>query len=151
MNPNYRSYRITALFLALLMVFYSIGISIDLHFCQGNFKTFSLLGKAKSCHEISSAPKGCQHHQKMVIQKAACEQQNMGCCENKTLEFQSDESIYLQSHSFDFHQEIRFLFVEAYTHFPQGKFEENDFSPFAQYKPPLIDKDIPIFVQSFLL
>jgi hypothetical protein len=58
--------QITAMSLSGLMLLSSIGFSIDMHFCQGMLKSYSLIGKAKTCHSTPTAAMNCPHHQKMI-------------------------------------------------------------------------------------
>ncbi|MFT6335300.1 MAG: hypothetical protein ACI86M_002232 [Saprospiraceae bacterium] len=72
-------HRITSLVLAILMLFTSVGFSADLHFCKGELKSFSLFGKAESCHTVK---RSCPHHADMVV----IDKSEKDCCSNKTIE-----------------------------------------------------------------
>jgi len=150
--PN-RTYRFVALMLAFLMFFISAGFVVDLHYCQGELKSISLFGKARSCHDMaeSALMKNCPHHKKMMAEKKGCSI-DRNCCSNKTIYFQYDQDQQIQISTFVVSKQLQ-QFVIAYT----VLFMLNDFSieqeaaAFAHYKPPLISRDILVHNQSFLL
>ena len=150
MQQKSNTYRILAFSLAILMFFTSAGLSIDMHFCQGNFKSFSLIGKAKNCHELAQTST-CKHH-KAPIQEETCEKTDKkDCCENRTLTLDSDQDQQIQTANFTLTKEIK-QFVTAYIYaFHQDKITEEEVISFALYRPPLIQRDIPVLIQSFLL
>ena len=132
----------------------STGFSIDLHFCQGQVKSFSLLGKAKSCHE-QAAKSHCKKKQK-ACHAPRTTQNELGkckkdCCSNKTIKIeQNQEAKKLQT------LEITTSQVQFVTAFVQVfLLAENDLDniiiPHLNYVPPLLNKDIPVLIQSFLL
>ena len=45
--------RSLAIFMALLMFLTSAGLAIDVHYCQGELKSFSFYSKAQNCHALS--------------------------------------------------------------------------------------------------
>lgn len=148
-----RSYRIVALLMALLMLVSSTGFSIDLHYCQGNLKSFSLFGTAKSCHDKADT-KHCKRKE-MTCKAEKIEQVkdncHKNCCSNKKIEIDADDTQKITAQKLSKPQ-IQFisLFIEHFvlalnkTRFP------ND-SPHQNYIPPLLNKDIPVLIQSFLL
>ena len=82
------TYRLLAMFLAVLMFITSVGLTVDLHYCSGQLKTFSFIGKAKSCHDKSLM--ACPNHRKMMAQNEHDGIDTGNCCSNKTLHFQFD-------------------------------------------------------------
>ncbi len=153
MNYKSNTYRILAFSLAFLMFFTSAGFSIDMHFCQGDFKSFSLIGKAKNCHELAQTST-CKHH-KVSIQEEEeedCDKtEKKDCCENRTATLDSDQDQQIQTIDFTLTKEVK-QFVTAYIYaFYQDKLTKKEVIPFALYRPPLIKRDIPVLIQSFLL
>lgn len=71
-----RTYRAAAMVMAFLMFFTSMGYSVDLHYCKDELKSFSLFGKAESCHETMSK---CPRHAQMQ----SSSKEEKGCCSNK--------------------------------------------------------------------
>ena len=72
------AYRILSIVMALLIFVSSIGYAVDVHYCKGQLKSYSIFGKASSCHV---AKKVCPHHANMVTTTSS----KSDCCKNKTL------------------------------------------------------------------
>ncbi len=148
------TYRILALTMAFLMFVSSVGITVDLHYCQGKLKTFSFIGKAKSCHDIGEGMKNCPHHKKMMeTEKSADNGLNKkDCCSNKTFHFQSDQDLQHQAdNALVVSQQLQHFtiaFVEIFL-FPAVL--ETKKPSFAHYKPPLIPRDIYVLLETYLL
>ena len=139
-----------ALALALMVLVSSMSYTIDFHYCQGQLKSFSLFGKAKNCHEMASKMPSC-HHKKQVDEKPmACSEGDNNCCNNKTVYFESDFDEQIVN--LDYLSLESLSFVVAFKHSFSDLYEViKDVIPFAHYKPPLIQKDIPVLFESFLL
>lgn len=155
MNSIRRTYRFTALIMAFMMFFTSVGLTMDMHYCGGELKSVSFFGKAKTCHDMagkSETPtKDCPHQKKMAAEKKGCSE-DKGCCSNKTVQLQSDQDQKVQTNDFVVSKQLK-QFVIAYV----AVFFANDFglqrevANFSHYKPPLIQRDIPVLNQTFLL
>ena len=144
--------KICAFLLASLMLFTSVGFTVDIHFCQGDFKSFSLFGKAKNCHEVLQKQSTCKHHQALAQTYNNCEEDApKDCCENKTINLDADQDQQLQTVDFELTKQTE-LFLTAFVF----TFYQNDLInarniDYSRYRPPLIIRDIPILIQSFLL
>ncbi len=139
-----KTYRSIALCLAALMFFTSLGITIDLHYCSGQLKTFSLTGKARSCHEI--AP--CPHHQKAMPD----DNDSSNCCNNETVHIQADlDQLTFSGDKLTGDVLPAIALVAPITLQPIGQDIRTSTPRYLHYKPPLLLRDIPVLVQSFLL
>lgn len=143
------TYRLIALFLALLMFTTSAGFAIDMHYCQDELKSYRLFGEAENCHEKAKA---YPHHPKMEVKKEGCAMEREGCCHNETLLLQADQDQSTQSFEYSVNKPLQ-LFLAAYfiafhTDLQPGNTRATDF---LHYKPPSIHRDIPVLIQSFLL
>ena len=146
------SYRIIALTMALLVFSTSVGFSIDMHFCQGQLKSTSIFGKAKNCHEMAKMAI-CPHHQKKMeaMDDESCKEDQKDCCNSKTILVQSDDDKQFQNSNLSLtnnQQQFLFAYVESF-HFNQpiiATYSENEY-----YKPPLIQRNLPVLFQSFLI
>ena len=67
-------HRITALTMAFLMFFTSVGFSVDIHYCKGDLKSFSLIGEASACHQTK---KTCPRHKEMESEEKSEEYKKM--------------------------------------------------------------------------
>ncbi len=154
MKRNHLAYRLTALSLALLVLMTSVGWVLDMHYCAGELKSVSWLGKAKTCHEqaMTKSNEGCPHHQKMMqMQTNEWSADKRDCCENKTVYVHADQDVdaqpiqVLQDKQF---QQFLFAYLSV---FQASQSVTNHDQAYYQYRPPFIARDIPVLVQSFLL
>ena len=128
--------------LALLVLVSSSSFMVNMHFCGGHVQSVSLIEEAAPCPmEVQLPP--C--HKKMATKKS-------GCCEDKHVAFEGkDFNAQVQDFSMFSLQAINWVatlpmimeviqFNEALT-----------FSNHTPYKPPIVERDIPVLVQSFLI
>ncbi len=141
---------IISLLMAMLILLSSTGYSIDLHYCQGVLKHVSALGKAKSCHS-QIQENHCAKSQKKSCHLPAKQVKKKNCCANKTLKVKSHDEAKIQTVGVEF-PDIQFLtaFVQVFF------FVKIDLSqfvvPHVNYTPPpLLNRDISVLIQSFLL
>ena len=154
MKRNHLAYRLTAFSLALLVFVTSVGWVLDMHYCAGELKSVSWLGKAKTCHEqaVAKPMKKCPHHQKMMQAQAdGPSAKQKDCCENKTVYVHADQDVDVQPiEIFQDKQFQQFLFAYLSVFQSSHTVTSHD-QAYYQYRPPLIARDIPVLVQSFLL
>ena len=154
MIPLRITYRIIALTMAFLMFFTSVGFTVDMHYCQGKLKTFSFIGKAKSCHDIGQGMKNCAHHKKMMAEEKPENDSisKKSCCSNKTLHFQADQDQQNQvENAMVFPSQLQYFVIAFVEIFINSSFVETEKSAFALYKPPLIPRDIYVLLETYLL
>ncbi len=128
---------ILSLFLAGLMLVASIGVMVNSHICGGKVKSVALYVKADSCKPCM----GAEHHAK-----------KNGCCEEESIVVKATETaaevgvVSQVSPSFNL---LAVILPVLYS------ITRTDFivaSPrYALYKPPLPERDITVFVHSFLI
>ena len=122
-----------------------------MHFCQGNLKNVNLFGKAKSCFEMESegVKSSCSKHQSTCHAKSTADE-HKGCCNNESIDIQLDSDFLDVTNATLNIQQV--YFIAAYI-FAYYGLTTDIFSPqnFLHYKPPLPDKDLLVFIQSFLL
>lgn len=126
-------------FLALLVVLSSFSLTIDRHLCMGKVHSVSILKDAPGCGMELSVQNG-QNLSKME-----------GCCQ--------DEQTVIEGHALlvktvkPVSVEYQSLWVAELPHaILTLDFASSDRpTTHAQYKPPLIDREIPLLVQSFLI
>ncbi|HLF62347.1 MAG TPA: hypothetical protein VI603_01245 [Saprospiraceae bacterium] len=143
--------RTISLALAFLVFFSSSAFAIDVHYCQDRIKSFSVFGKAKGCNQMDPAVLSCAHMRTANDASDHGSVDKKQCCQDKLFYIQSDYDVLIQS--FD---NISFSRLQSYipsyfsailspclidTHTPA----------FFRYKPPLILRDIPVLLGTFLL
>ena len=148
-----KTYRHLALILSMLIFSSSVGWSVDLHYCNGHLKSFSLFGTAKSCHDVSGKTKSCSFHKKLNLEAKRSGQtvHKMTCCKNKRVFLHSDSDLllqYLSSNdvSLDYLQGIGLLTADIPVNIFSNSTHFNIHDP-----PPISGQEIRIHFQSFLL
>lgn len=123
------------IFLAALILFSSTGITMHKHYCLGELKSVSLYQKADTCNPDTDTAENCPFH----------------CCDDEVEQYKSDD---FGKASFEFKTASvsTLIAILSYFHidFDQDRFLRA-YHTYTDYSPPLIDQDIPVMVQSFLL
>lgn len=149
LNKQVRSiiYRIISIGLAVLMLLTSIDYTIDMHFCQGNLKSFSFFGNAEKCYKGEPSSQKCIHS----TNQQETEFSKKACCSNKTMhaklsqnQVSSNQSTFTKS-SLDFAS-----IVPNHLSFLAGPVREHLNIQWL-YKPPLPQVDRHSLFQVFRL
>lgn len=128
--------KIANVFLAVLLMVATTGVTLNKHYCLGQLKSISIFHEAKSCMT------------EMDMEEESCP---LDCCDNTSEQYKLEE---FKQVSFEdsFAPDLKLIAVISYflansdlTHAPASN------TPNPHYLPPLIDQDIPVMVQSFLL
>ena len=134
-------YKITAGLIAVLMFTISLGFGVNTHYCNGELDSISILGQANACEM-----KCCDdltHNQEPSFSQTSC-------CSNL--------SFLTKSHLYNDHKEI----VGPAEHLQLIPFVVLDFNPvfdgfesfnsrILKYRPPLIEEDISVLYETFLI
>ncbi len=156
---NIRTYRFISCLLAMLILMSTSGWAVDMHYCGGEFQHLSLLGEAKSCHELG----GGTHCQKKKETKSCCSVKKMNeqcsltqtekddCCKNETLLLDLDTDLKDAPAQEISLENIAFILVYVETFIGNAPDTKDTPCKFLNYKPPLLHRDIPVLIQSFLL
>jgi len=142
---NKTPHRIISLTLAIMMLFTSVGFSVDLHFCNGEFKSFSLIGEASSCH---TAKKSCPHHANMIVEDDSAVKD---CCTNQSFEVDDLDADYNVSAEVEL-TDLQIQFVASFVHsfFALSPPREVS-SDFLDTKDQLPPRDIYVLLERFLI
>lgn len=157
------TYRLSAFFLTFLMLFSSVGFSIDVHYCKGGIEKIGFFGEADECDMMKDAKievvqetehACCGNKQKKIAQcekKSSDESFKKGnCCHNENYMLQTVEdgttSSYLEVSNEDLDFVTVFIINTFYLFDGENVGESNYY-----YKPPLIDYDVTILHQVFLI
>lgn len=88
----------------------------------------------------------------MMAQNGKCILNEKDNCENKTLHFQLDQDQGIQQLNLELSTEFKqFIAVYSAAFFLNSSQIQENLPSLIHYKPPLIYRDIPILVQSFLI
>jgi hypothetical protein len=133
---------IVSISLALLVLVSSSSFMVNMHFCGGQMQSVSLIEEAAACPmEVNLPP--C--HKKMEIKKS-------GCCEDKHVAFEGkDFNAKIQDFSLLNWQAINWVASLPVIMEVIQINEALAFSNYTPYKPPIVERDIPVLKQSFLI
>lgn len=155
MVSNSKFYRITALTLALLMFTTSVGLAVDMHYCGGQLKTISLFGKARTCYpvkKVKASRSDCPMHHQLKNNEQGCMVDKPDCCQNKSLHIQLDQDQNIKVEGPAISKPLPHFVATLIVTFLKDLNNDDQPKPvFAHYRPPLIPRDIPVLIQSFLL
>ncbi len=128
--------------LALLVLVSSSSFMVNMHFCGGHMQSVSLIEDAAPCPmEVELPP--C--HKKMEVRKS-------GCCEDKHVAFEGkDFSTKVQDFSLLTWQAINWVAALPVIMEVIQVNEALAFSNHIPYKPPIVERDLPVLKQSFLI
>ncbi len=134
-------HKVLASFLAFVILFSTLSFSVQKHICMGEVTDVSFFREADNCE--------------MMVEKCDAGDlvpskiQEKNCCEN-VLEFiPGNENEQQALSNFEIEQ-VKFVLTYAYTY--QNLLEErNNIIPFIDCSPPLVDKDINVLYQTFLI
>lgn len=146
------------------MFFTSIGFSLDMHYCQDEIQSISVFGKAKSCdklanHHCDQTTRSCHKSNKNNNSAlSSCDSQISGnecdrdCCHNKSIQLENlDENSLSASYiSLELNQ-IQFVLAFVSSFYYPTIFKELRVTEFSKYRPPLIERDLQLLFQSYLL
>jgi len=144
--------------LTFLMLFSSIGFSMDVHFCGGKIETIGFYGKADECDMMKKAEMQKQSHAccpstkkvKSHCQKKSDSISKEDCCQNETFLLQSTDDGQT-SNTLDL-ATTDLTFVSLFVFNQLFNFDsETEINNFNHYSPPLIPQDVTILHQVFLI
>lgn len=133
---------IAAVFLAILVLIASIGVTVNLHVCGGNVQSIALFVKAQPCK--MEMPKFCHGSKAQAKQK--------GCCEEESILLKGKETTAELKTVTELTPSFNLISVILPVLYVLNKADSfNALPQYAQYKPPIVERDITVFIQSFLI
>lgn len=148
--------KIAPLFLIPLMLFASIGFTLDVHFCGDEVKSMGIFG-ATPCEmeadmnqtvDLSTLPP-C--HQKMMMANQSENKNGFNqtkCCHNESFNFESSSELPTLAEKNISITQLNAILVYSAIHFGILKPIVQPKS-YTNYRPPLIDQDISVLHQVF--
>lgn len=121
----------------------AVSPSVSMHFCAGEIQNIAFFGKAQPCR----ADNNCDHGK----DKSHTSMQQKGCCEDTAAFCSLDEFSYAAKDKITVEVSQSFII-------PPMSLIENESLHMSMadihnrsYRPPLIDQDITILIQTFLI
>lgn len=151
---NQKTYQAFSVGMAIWLLVVSVGFTASEHYCQGDLKSSTWFGEARSCHDMDAAALCQDSVAKKPCKKGFCKSEkstDKPCCENETVFFQMDVdySHFQISAPNDLNKQSA---IFAYTTSENLLFNiHSDKSNFNLYKPPNHSTAHRVLTQSFLL
>ncbi|MEQ8554810.1 hypothetical protein RT717_01335 [Imperialibacter roseus] len=140
----------SAILLSMLVLFSSMSFNFSMHFCMGQLESIALFQQAKPC-EMVTQPVPCVHdHHDQECELNHTHTAKKGCCEDHFLQVEGQDELARVAAPVsmpDFHMvAVLYALVSFIFSAPTV-----DYYSYKDYSPPLIERDIPVLVQSFLI
>ena len=138
MNQFFR--KISAILMAFVVLFSTMSFTVSEHYCGHKLVDVGLFSKAESCG--------------MELQKPAssndCELKKSNCCKDEVKQFTGQNELNTSFSTLNFEQQV---FVASFTYAYLNLFEglAVKIIPFKNYTPPLVDKEITVLYQVFII
>ncbi|NNC94077.1 MAG: hypothetical protein HKN92_00840 [Chitinophagales bacterium] len=149
MRKRRLTYQISCLLLAMLTMAITASVSVNAHYCQGQLKNVSLLGKAKAC-ESDAQLVHCEKKNTNCKKKLINSECEKGCCDTEQVILESPDDL-IQSEVVSFNYELSELI--SYVTTPEEKAKVISFPKpeYLNFKPPLSGKRLLLLHQTFLI
>jgi hypothetical protein len=138
---------ISAIMLSALVLLSSTSFTFGMHFCMGQLESIALFSGAEPC-EMATQKSPCATDK----HDPDCEHQQVtkkGCCEDQTVVIEGHEDLtQVTKVAVPDFQMIAVLYAVVSFLFSAPAV---DYYSYNDYSPPLIERDIPVLVQSFLI
>lgn len=132
--------------LAILLLFSSSGIVYSKHYCGGELKSVAFFGQAEPCHADKEA-KSCPFHP--TSDKEQPEKND--CCDDESEIIKLDEEIEIPQFDLELPEHQQLVAVLLVTADLLSFSSDKKTLHYLNYKPPLIVRNLPVSLQTFLL
>ena len=131
--------------IAVLILFVSSGVTLNLHYCKSELQKIALFTKPKSCHEAIKSCCGSK-------QQKACHRDDHdgNCCKNESQFVKYDQQYTVQQEANKMDTKLPLVAIVAVLVLNPWSTIESNSVDYLNYKPPLIEKDFSVLYQSFL-
>jgi hypothetical protein len=135
--------KILAFALTTLVLFSSNGLTLTAHFCMGEIHDIALFSPASTCG-MAAPLSPCNNPESSNSYSLA----DQGCCEDVTMIVDGQEVIKTETLCI---QETNLISAFAWSYLLLVNHSSAEIDSYREYTPPIIERDIPILVKSFLI
>ncbi len=133
--------------MALVVLVSTTGFTMSMHFCGGELQDLAFFAEAKACEAHTEALPPC-HQQEDTSHD---EGKKDPCCQDQLIVSEVQESLSETVIHPELKPDLTFIAVVTSMLLSFGQKDLPHFPSYLHYIPPLIERNIPVFVQSFLL
>lgn len=135
---------ISAVFLSLLVLISTSSFAMNMHLCMGEVENLAFFSPAEPC-ELSVDDMACHNEIPEPIDHLV----NTGCCDDREILIEGQDELEVTGAASTYDLQLAAILYAVVLR-PWVPAAANTDS-FVKYTPPLIERDIPVLVQSFLL
>ena len=132
-------HKIMSVLMAFVVLFSTMSLTIDMHYCGDTLVETAIFQKAKGCGMEMESPstEGCS-----IMKK--------NCCSDEQILIDGQDELQLSIDKISFEQQI-FIASFYYTFINLFEGLEDQITPFEDYSPPLVVKDIHVLDEVYLI
>jgi hypothetical protein len=121
----------------------SVSHSVSFHLCGGEIENMSIFGHAETCtmHDNGCDDRADSHQSSF---------DHNGCCKDTNLVIDTDKYLSKATEKVTFENLLN-VSIAVVDRVQSISYTEKEYAHTSIYKPPLINRDITILVQSFLI
>jgi len=135
-------HKIISMSMALIVLLSTMSFSVDMHYCGDHLVDFSMFDKVDTCMMKAKMSKTSSSCEIMEMEKSCCSDIEV------TIEGQDDLKISFDNLSFEQQQ---FVYSFAYSFINLFDAVDENITPFRDYVPPPLLRDVQILDQTFLI
>ncbi len=125
--------------MAFLVLFTTMSFTINMHYCGDTLVETAVFKKAKGCGMEMASPSSSE-----------CTVTKKSCCGDKQLIVEGQDELQISAEQFSFDQQL-FISSLVYTYLNLFEdFQENLVSD-KNYSPPLVERDIQVLYEVYLI
>lgn len=132
--------KISAITMAFVVLLSTLSFTVSEHYCGHKLVDRGLFSKAEACGMEMQKPSSSNN----------CELKKSNCCNDEVKQFTGQNELNTSFSSLNFEQQV---FVASFTYAYLNLFEglAGNIIPFKNYMPPLVDKEINVLYQVFII
>jgi len=123
-------HHIASLVMAFLLLASTVSWTVDKHICMGRVMDISFFAHADDCG------------MDMDMEKS--------CCDDETFTVQGQDDLKISFENFNLDQQV-FLVRLVHTYFQLFEIDSEEPTPFSEYNPPPLIRDVQVLDQTFLI
>lgn len=132
--------KISAILMAFVVLSSTMSFTFSEHYCGTQLVDVGLFSKAEACGMELEKPTGSKD----------CELQKNNCCKDEVKQFTGQHELNTNISTLNFEQQV---FVASFAYAYLNLFEglAVNIIPYKNYTPPLVDKEINVLYQVFII
>ncbi len=132
-------HKISATFMAILVIFTTMSFTVDMHFCGETLVDFSMTQNAHSCGMDAETTNDCETGSTAE-----------SCCTDTHMVVEGQDGIKASFNTLTFGQQA-FVATFFYTYIDLYEDVDSHIIPFRDYRPPIITRDFQKLHETYLI